>query len=320
MIVTANCQPGQKVARGDLMFQIDPRSYKAELDGAQAEVRVAQARLEAKNAEALAARARVEREDRAKAVQFRDETKVAEASMQAAEKTLELAKLNLEFTWLRSPIVGVVIGHTVVAGNVAVADTTMLATIVSTDPMYVYFDVSQEIVLRLNRRRIEGKIKVGPGNGLAIRVGLQDENDFPRTTMLDSVSGPIDPRTGAARWRARLANRDGLILPGMFARVRVPVGEPHKALLVAEQAVRRSRAETYVNVVSEDGVLQKRIVTLGSQYDGMRQVEQGLKANEWVVVGFQQPKSLRTVPDGSRVDVEKVPMPEGAASGSERRQ
>jgi RND family efflux transporter MFP subunit len=320
ILVTANCLPGQKVALGDLLFQIDPRPYKAELERAQAEVRVAQARLEAKKAEALAARPPVEKEDRAKAVQLRGETKAAEASVQAAEKALELANLNLEFTWLRSPIDGNVIGPTLVAGNVAVADTTTLATIVSTDPMYVYFDVPQDIVLKLNRLRIEGKIKVGPGKGLAIRVGLHDENDFPRTGTLDSVNGSVDPGTGTARRRARVANRDGLILPGMFARVRLPIGEPHQALLVPAEAVWSATGEKYVNVVSEGGVLKKRVVTLRGQYDGMREIERGLKANEWVVVRFVQPKVVRTLPYGTKVDVEKVPMPEGAASGPERRQ
>jgi len=306
-LVDVKCAPGLKIVRGDLLFQIDPRSYTAERDKAEAEVRVARARLEAKQAEPPT--------DTRPA-----EIKAAEASLQVTEKALEIASLNLEFTGLRSPINGTIIGSVADPGNVAIADTTTLATIVSTDPMYVYFRVAEDAVLKLNRLRIEGKIKVGPGNGLAIGVGLQDEYDFPRTATLDFISGSVGPNGGPAQWRARVANRDGLILPGMSAHVRLPIGEPHKALLVAEQAVLSSTGEKSLNVVSDSGVFAKRIVTIAGPYDGMWAIEQGLKANEWVVVGFLQPKVVRRLPYGTKVDMEKVPMPEGAASGSERRQ
>jgi RND family efflux transporter MFP subunit len=312
-LVEVKCMPGLKVVRGDLLFQIDPRTYKAEQDKAHAELMLATARWEAKKAEPPT-------DTRAA------EIKAAEASLLVAQKVLERARLNMEFTSLTSPINGTIIGSVAEPGNVAVADTTTLATIVSTDPMYVYFDVAQDVVLKLNRLRIEGKIKVGPGKGLPIQVGLQDEHDLPRAAMLDSVNGSIDPATDTARWRARLANPDGLILPGMFASVRLPVGEPHRALLVPENAARVGWS--YVDVVAEDGVLSKRTVTLGNQYGGMREVKDGLSANEWVVVGVEQAKStvgldqsklMRNLPYGSKVDVEKVPMPDEGSSRTDDR-
>ena len=165
VLTNVNCQPGQKVRRGAPLFDIDRRSYQAELEKARAEVRVAKARLEAKKADVQWADAAAAdgRADRAKAAQLRGESKVAEASLEAAEKSRELAQLNLEFTELEAPIDGTILGPVVQAGNVAVADTTTLATIVSTDPMYVYFDVPEDIVLKLNRQRIEGKLKLEPG-------------------------------------------------------------------------------------------------------------------------------------------------------------
>src|SRR5262249_3340916 len=187
--------------RGDPLFRIDSRPYRAELDRAEAEVRVAEARLESKQAEYQSAQvASAEgRADRVREAQLRGETKVAEASVEAARKSLELARLNMEFTTMTSPISGTILGPVMQAGNVAVADTTTLATIVSTDPMYVYFDVPEDIVLRLNRLRVAGKLKLEKGKGLPVLVGLPDEGDFPRPGIVDSVNGAVDRGTGTAR-------------------------------------------------------------------------------------------------------------------------
>jgi multidrug efflux system membrane fusion protein len=320
-LINVNGQPGQKVRRGELLFIIDPRPYKAELEKAEAEVRVAKARFEAKRSEAMwAERATAkDREQRGKVAQLRVESKAAEASVEAAEKSLEIAGLNLQFTQLQSPIDGTILGPVVQAGNVAVADTTNLATIVSTDPMYVYFDVPQNLVLKLNRQRLEGKIKLEPGKGLPVRVGVADENDFPRQGTVDSLNGAVDPGTGAARWRAKVGNRDELLLPGMFARIRLPIGEPHKTLLIPEEVFWTDADVKYVIVVSDDGVIQRRAVTLGANHDGLREVKEGLEANEWVV-GSLQAKLLRTLRGGSMVEVEKVPMPDGSSSGKQRLQ
>jgi multidrug efflux system membrane fusion protein len=323
MIVNVFCQPGQTVKRGDVLFQIDPRSYQAELDKARAEVQVARNRLEIKRASArytarLAERNTVSRDE---ADQVQREARVAEASVEAAEKARELAQLNLDFTRLESPIQGLIVGPVMTAGNIGVADNTTLATIVSTNPIYVYFNVPENIVLKLNRQRIEGKLQLGPGKGLPVEVGLQDESHFRRRGIVDSLNGAMDPRTGTARWRAKLTNPDDLLLPGLSANVRIPVGEPRQALLVPAEATWMEKGVPHVAVVSDDGRLESRQVTTLSDHGGMREVKDGLKGNEWIlkgnewVVEFRQ-DVLQALQNGTKVDVERVPPPDGASSGS----
>jgi RND family efflux transporter MFP subunit len=205
------------------------------------------------------------------------------------------------------------------AGNVAVADTTTLATIVSTDPMYVYFDVPENLVLKLNRQRIEGRLKLDRVNGLPVWVGLSDEEDFPRKGAVDSLTGSLDPNTGTARWRAKVPNRDELLLPGMFVRVRLPLGEPHPALLVPEQAVYTDQGAKYVVIVADDGVAEIREVTIGSLHEDAREVKTGLKGDEWVVIGNLQ-RSVGAVRRGAKFDVDRVPIPEGSSARPQRRQ
>jgi multidrug efflux system membrane fusion protein len=315
VLIGVHCQPGQKVRKGNPLFEIDRRSYQAEVEKARAEVQVAKARLEAKEGEIQRANI-AEREGSVAAFHLRSERRAAEASVEAAEKSLELARLNLEFTELESPIDGTVLGPVVQAGNVAVADNTALATIVSTDPMYVYFDVPQNLVLKFNRQRIEGKLRLERGKGLSVRVGLSDEADFPREGTVDSLNGAVDPNTGAARWRAKVPNRDELLLPGMFARVRLPLGEPHQALLVPEQAVYSDQGAKFVVVVSENGVAEIREVTIGSLHEGTREVKTGLKGDEWVVISSPQ-KSTAAVRRRAKIDVDRVPIPEGSSARSQ---
>ena len=318
MIVDVACQPGQKVRKGALLYVIDPRPYKAELEKAEAEVRVARARLEAKVADSQRAAQGIEREDRVKAIQLRFESKVEEASLQAAEKALEIARLNLQFTRLESPIDGTVLGPVVQAGNVAVADNTTLATIVSTDPMYVYFDVAEHIVLKLNRLRVEGKIKLEAGKGLPVEVGLQDEAGLVRRGIVSSLNGAVDPSKHKASWRAQLPNPDELLLPGMSARVRLPIGTPHQALLVNERAL-LGPGQQYVKVVSDDGVARNRAVRVRYKHDNMWEITEGIEATDWVVVGSSDPGALWQY-ERSNVEVERVPMPTEASNEGRRLQ
>jgi multidrug efflux system membrane fusion protein len=312
MIVDVGIHPGQAVKRGDVLFQIDSRPYKAELDKAAAEVRVALARLEAKRAESLRASNTPERESRVLAMQLRNESKIAEASVEAAEKAREIARLNLEFTWLKSPIDGMIVGPVTPSGNIAVADNTTLATIVSTSPIYVYYDVPENLVLKLNRRRIEGKLE--PGKGLPVEVGLQDERDFPRRGTVDSLNGAMDPRSGVAHWRARVTDPDDLLMPGLTARVRMPMGDPHPALLIPADSTWMDQGATYVTVVSDDGLLERRTVTPRADLGEMREVTDGLKGDEWVVE-FRK-DVLEALRSGTKVDVERIAPPDGASSGS----
>jgi RND family efflux transporter MFP subunit len=177
-----------------------------------------------------------------------------------------------------------------------------MATIVSMDPICVAFDVDQKTVLRLNRLRHEAKMKGEAWDGLPITVSLSDE-DFSRRGKIDSMDFPINPATGTALWRAVIPNHDGLLLPGLFVRVRLVTSAPYKALLVPEQAVLTDGGQKSVFVVSDQNIVQKRPVKLGRLHDGQRQVE-GLRADEWVVMDH-----LGHMREGVKVLPERVPPP-----------
>ena len=227
----------------------------------------------------------------------------ANASVKVAEAARDVSRLNLEFTEVRAPFDGRVSGPVLGPGNVVVADTTLLATIVSMDPVCVAFDVPENINLHLNRLRHEGKIKGEAWVGLPVMVGLSDEEGFPRRGKIDSVETRIDVSTGTAHWRAVIPNPDGLLMPGLFVRVRLVTSAPHKALLVPEQAVLTDQGRKNVFTVTGQGIVQKRPVKAGPLYDGLRSVE-GLQADEWVVIDH-----LNRIREGAKVLSERVPPP-----------
>jgi RND family efflux transporter MFP subunit len=215
----------------------------------------------------------------------------------------DVSRLNLEFTEVRAPFDGRVSDPVLGPGNVVVADTTLLATIVSTDPVCVAFDIDQRTVLNLNRLRLDGKIKGKTWLGLSIDVGLPDEEDFPRRGKIDSDDIRIDSASGTARWRAVIPNPDGLLIPSMFVRVRLVTGAPHKALLVPEQAVLTDGAQKSVLVVTGQNIVQRRPVKTGQIYDGL-QIVNGLQSDEWVVIYH-----LHRIREGEKVLSELVPPP-----------
>jgi RND family efflux transporter MFP subunit len=183
---------------------------------------------------------------------------------------------------------------------VAVADTTHLATIVSTDRVWVTFDVAENISLRFRRLRSEPYESKGE-----VVVGLADGTDYPHRGKIDSIEVGIDPATGSARWRAFIPNPDGLLLPGMFVRVRMVTSAPHKAILVPEQATLKDEGRASVFVVTGQDIVQRRPVKLGPVYDGWRSVED-LHADEWVVID-----RLRRIREGAKVQAKRVPPPAG---------
>jgi len=291
---------GAEVKQGALLFEIDPRPYQAELMKAEAALTQAEARLQRtaanhKRAAALLPTKAISREEYDKITAERDE---AEAMRLASRAVVEHAKLNLDYTKVTAPISGRVGRRFVTEGNLVKADETLLTTIVSQGPMSVYFDVDEKTVLRLRRDRKDG-------TGLPVGLGLADEKDFPRRGTVDFADLRVDPQTGTLRMRAVFANADGTLLPGLFVRVRMTVGEPRKALLVPEEAVAFVRGKAYLFVVSDKNVLQRRLVQLGSRHDGLRVVKDGVKATEWVVLG-----ELEGLRAGMTVKPQKTPIPE----------
>jgi RND family efflux transporter MFP subunit len=221
---------GAEVRKGELLFEIDPRPYMAELQRAEthravSEAKLKQAETELKRATALLARQAISREEFDK---IADDRAVAEAEVHVARAECEVAKLNLSFTKVTAPISGRISRRLIDPGNVVKADDTALATLVSLDPMYVYFDVEEGTALRLWRAAREGKAKRAAE--LPVAMGLADEQGYPHRGIVDFADNRVDPKTGSLRMRAVLPNADGLLVPGLFVRVRLTTSGPHKAL------------------------------------------------------------------------------------------
>jgi RND family efflux transporter MFP subunit len=277
-------QEGADVKQGEVLFEIDPRPYRAELDKseaalAQAEARVRLAQANHKRIAAAVAQKLASQEDLDKAVAERAE---AEAGMQAARAGRELAKLNMEYTRVTSPISGQVGRQLIDPGNLVIQDQTMLAVIVSREPMYVYFDVDERTFLHLRRAANEGKIKT---EKLPVAIGLAGEEDFSRKGVVDFANNTVNTQTGTLQLRAVLPNKDKLLVPGMFVRVRLALGEPSKALLIPESAVLTDGGTKYVFIVTDKNAVDRRTVTLGQQVQGRRVVLKGLRPDDVVVVG-----------------------------------
>ena len=279
---------GQDVKRGDLMFQIDPRPYRAALDNAEAQLaraRVAQ-RLETirnKRAQSLI-------EDNAISHEELDLRRAAQAQsaadVQAAEAAVATAKLNLSFTEVRAPVSGRASRALLTVGNLATADETLLTTVVSQDPMYVYFDADENSYLRYKEQERKSE-RTAKDN--AVHVGLANETGYPHTGKVDFLDTQVNPTLGTVRARAVLPTPDRIFTPGLYARVQVVSGQKAQALLIDDKAVLTDQDRKYVYAVDKDGKAQRKDIVLGGMVDGLRVVRSGLAPDDRiVVVGLQK--------------------------------
>jgi len=279
---------GQDVKRGDLMFQIDPRPYRAALDNAEAQLaraRVAQ-RLETirnKRAQSLI-------EDNAISHEELDLRRAAQAQsaadVQAAEAAVATAKLNLSFTEVRAPVSGRAGRALLTVGNLATADETLLTTVVSQDPMYVYFDADENSYLRYREQERKNE-RTAKDN--AVHVGLANETGYPHTGRVDFLDTQVNPTLGTVRARAVLPNPDRIFTPGLFARVQFVSGQKAQALMIDDKAILTDQDRKYVYAVDREGKAQRKDVILGGMVDGLRVVQSGLAADDRiVVVGLQK--------------------------------
>jgi membrane fusion protein, multidrug efflux system len=320
---------GADVKQGDLLFVIDPRPYKAQLDQAQGQVdlykaslRLARTTLARDRAVNLLSPGSVSRQ------QFDQEEAVvdeAEARVKAFEKSMELYKLNHEFTRVAAPIDGQVGRKLHTLGNLVNQDQTLLTTIMAMDPMYAFFDMDEPTLLRLRKAvKQENAETSAAGTKMPFYMGLQGEDGFPHQGTINFLNNQVDPTTGSILVRGDFANPklpggDRLFSPGMFVRIRLPIGQPHKALLVIDRAgftgqstIGSDQGLKFVYVLDADNMVQQRRITTGSlQDDGLRVIESGLAPDDWVVVGGLQQVRLRLV-----VRPERVPMPSFAAQST----
>ncbi len=280
-------EEGEAVRKGDLLFAIDPRPYRAALDRAEAELE--RARSEAKLARAQDTRAKALVEARAISREEFETRNAAtaqgNAAVRAAEAAVAAARLDLQFTQVRSPIDGRAGRALVTVGNLAQADATLLTTVVSQDPVHVYFETDEQTWLRYAQLARDGA-RAASDN--PVRVGLAGEAGHPHAGTVDFVDNRVDPATGTIRARAVLRNPDGLFTPGLFARVQLEGSGQFDALLVDDKAVLTDQDRKYVYVLGQDNTAQRKDVVLGRVIDGLRVVESGLAPGDTVIVSGLQ--------------------------------
>ena len=284
---------GQFVRKGDTLFVIDPRWHKAEFDRANAERERAQVRLQnaereaGRTAQLLANNAISKEEAEARQSRFHE----ARATVLAAEAARDSSKLDLEYTEVRAPIDGQVSRELVTVGNYVsgvAGNATLLTTLVSVDPVYVYADVDENSLLKFNTL-LQSKRIASSGNGrIPVELQLADEEGFPHAGYIESFDNRLDPQTGSILLRAIFPNSEGRIVPGLFARIRVPSSEKYAALLIEERAIGTDQAQKFVLTLTETNTVAYRPVLLGPAVQGKRIVRAGLEAGEQIVVNGLQ--------------------------------
>ena len=293
---------GQEVKKGDLMFLIDQRPYRMALANAQAQLdraRVAEklAGMRDKNARLLMEAEAISREELdARSTTLTQST----ADIDAARAVVDNAKLQLEFTEVRAPIAGKTSRTLATVGNLAVADQTILTTVVSQDPIYVYFDVDENSYLRYGEQERDSG---GAPSGTSVRVGLANEEGYPHAGTIDFFDNQVNPAVGTIRVRAVLPNADRIFTPGLFVRVQFVSGGKENALLVDDKAVMTDQDRKYVYVVDKDNKVQRKDIVPGRMAEGLRMVQSGLAPGDRVVVAGQQ-----KIHPGMPVKPNEIPM------------
>jgi multidrug efflux system membrane fusion protein len=312
-VVTSPFREGAEVKKDDLLFEIDPRPYQAQLDQAQAQVALNEASL--KLAQVTYDRARSLVTTGAVTQQEVDQDKAAvdeaKARINASQAAVKVNKLNLEFCRVTSPIDGMVSRYYQTEGNLVNQDQTLLTTVVSLDPIYAYFDMDEPTLQRINKAINEGKIQLPEkGSQVPILLGLQVETGYPHTGTFNFLNNVVNPATGSIAVRGRFDNPKPphgtrLLRPGMFVRIRLPIGTPHSARLVVDRALGSDQGLKFVYVLDKDNKVQYRRVTTGPlQADGLRVIEDGLQPDDWVVVG-----NLQQVRPRMEVKPDRIAMP-----------
>ena len=302
-------QEGQEVKKGDLLFVVDPRPYKARL--AQAEADLERARAEARLAQMQDKRAQTLVE--AKAISREEfETRRAastqgDAAVRAAEAALDNARLDLQFTSVRSPIDGRAGRAMVTEGNLANADTTLLTTVVSQDPVFVYFESDEQSFLRYQELARKGE-RAETKN--PVRVGLANEEGYPHEGTVDFVDNQVDSSTGTIRARAVLKNPDRMFTPGLYARVQLQGTGQFKAMLIDDKAVLTDQDRKYVYVLGEKNAATRKDVKLGPVIDGLRVVSSGLAPSDKVIVHGVQKVFFPGMPVQPKVIAMGAPAPQ----------
>lgn len=283
-----NYVEGQEVKKGDVLFTIDARSYRAELDRATAELNRARTQAQVSRSEADRAR-RLSDQQAISTETWEQRRAVSEqalAQVQTAQAAVDAARLNMEFTQVRAPINGRAGRAMVTAGNLVTAgdSASVLTTLVSLDKVHVYFDADEGTFLRYAQMARKGERPSERDSDLPVKVGLSGETGFPHEGKVDFLDNQVTRSTGTIRVRALLDNADRAFTPGLFARVQLLGSGQFQAMLIDDKAVLTDQDRKFVYVVDKDNKAQRRDVQLGRTADGLRIVQQGLKAGDRVII------------------------------------
>jgi RND family efflux transporter MFP subunit len=305
-----HAKDGAQVNTGDVLYTIDPRSYRATVERAEAELERARTRLELaaseeKRDEVLVAAKAISAEDFEQRVNTR---RGVDAEVRAAAAALELAKIDLAHTEVRAPIAGRISDARVREGNLVIGDdsnnSTLLTTIVAVDPIYCYIEVDERSSLKYRELYKQGKRASALFGEVEAEMALANEEGFPHKGVVDFVDNEISPHTGTIRSRCVFPNKDLLMSPGYFARVRVPGSGEYDALLVRDSAIGSDQGRPFVYVLDAENVAHYRTIETGALEDGLRIVRSGLKPGEKIVIN-----GLMAVRNTGKVNPQESPMP-----------
>jgi RND family efflux transporter MFP subunit len=312
---------GAVVKKGALLFVIDPRPYQAELNRAKAALEQAMARYErtqkdyARAQQLVKSRAMSQEDVDTRAADQRE----AEEFVQAARAAVDAARLNVEFTQVKAPISGRISRQFVTEGNLingGTAESTLLTRIVSLDPIYGYFEVDERSYLKYTHLWRDGTRPGAPDVKTPVNLGLANETGFPHQGQLDFIDNRLDPNTGTMTGRAVFPNPNLTLIPGLFARVRLPGSSQYKALLIPDEAIGSDQTQRFAFVVNDQNIVESRKVELGPIIDGLRVIRDGLKPEDWVIVsGVQRVRAEAKVdPQKQAIPKEQPSPPAGATA------
>jgi membrane fusion protein, multidrug efflux system len=315
-------QDGAAVTKGTQLFSIERDVYQAQLDQVKAQLAHDQGVL----AEAKVNLTRYQTLEQQKSIaaqQAEDQAAVVDqdkATVDLDQANVDNANINLGFTKVLAPFDGIVTNHQVDIGNlVGASGPTTLATIVQTDPIYVNFTLSEPQFLSIRRSNAQAGLPISTADlaylaTIAVEIGLQDEDGYPHKGHVDYVSPQIDPSTGTVAVRGIFENKNNALVPGLFVRVRGPVGHQDKALLTRADAIGTSQEGSYLLVVGADNVVQRKVVKTGQTQGQLIIIESGLDPGDWVVVeGIQQAfPGAKVEPQRSELKADEAGSPDDA--------
>jgi RND family efflux transporter MFP subunit len=317
-LVKVKFKDGDIVKKDTLLYEIDPRPFEDSLAAAKGTLERLEAEkklleIQVDRYRKLAAQSAASQQD---VDQYLAQQAENIGAINTAKAQVALAELNLSFTRITAPVNGKMSRTLWTEGNLVTADSTLLTTLMSIDPMYAYFNIEEPTLLRIVKMKRDGLLKQRLGQ-VEVRMGLADDVDrkFPLTGLLDFVNNTVDPQTGTMQVRGTFANpcndpaKPPLLLPGLFVRVRLNIGIPHKTLLINQEAIATDQGQKYVYVIDKEDKVVYRHVTLGQVFDGLQAIESGLQPDDRVVVN-----GLQRVRPGIEVAPKLVDMAAEAAA------